>query len=178
MAGTDIFNILWNDDMEDWDGYIVENPNMSRYIKMIDNTDNFNALSKLISVTNKGKKKKKKKYVPPVTIAKEPTDKQRFKNEQKAIHKKKQKWVIGGHYIQKIKPKDGSKTLVWEYELIKFVYTINDYPMNSLIVKRVSGPDEQIYTVGHNDCKRLHIKYQPGLQIMSMDTPNLKLKTK
>jgi hypothetical protein len=48
--------------------------------------------------------------------------------------------------------------------------------MNSLIVKKLSGPEEKIYSLTPYDCKRLHIKFQPGLQIMSMNTKNLRLK--
>lgn len=102
------------------------------------------------------------------------TDKQIAK--QNAKKKIKKKWFVGSIYSQKIKPRDGSKPLVWEYELIKYVYTINDYEMNSLIVKKLSGPEEKIYSLTPYDCKRLHIKFQPGLQIMSMNTKNLRLK--
>lgn len=102
------------------------------------------------------------------------TDKQIAK--QNAKKKIKKKWFVGSIYSQKIKPRDGSKPLVWEYELIKYIYTINDYEMNSLIVKKLSGPEEKIYSLTPYDCKRLHIKFQPGLQIMSMNTKNLRLK--
>jgi hypothetical protein len=88
----------------------------------------------------------------------------------------KTKWVIGGIYVQKIKPRNGSKPLIWEYELIKYVYTIKDYQMNSLIVKKISGPEERIFSLSPYDCKRLHIKFQQGLQIISMNTKNLRLK--
>lgn len=100
------------------------------------------------------------------------------KQNAKKLAKKyiKTKWVIGGIYVQKIKPRNGSKPLIWEYELIKYVYTINDYQMNSLIVKKISGPEERIFSLSPYDCKRLHIKFQQGLQIISMNTKNLRLK--
>ncbi len=100
------------------------------------------------------------------------------KQNAKKIAKKciKTKWVIGGIYVQKIKPRNGSKPLIWEYELIKYVYTIKDYQMNSLIVKKISGPEERIFSLSPYDCKRLHIKFQQGLQIISMNTKNLRLK--
>jgi hypothetical protein len=100
------------------------------------------------------------------------------KQKAKKIAKKciKTKWVIGGTYVQKIKPRNGSKPLIWKYELIKYVYTINDYQMNSLIVKKISGPEERIFSLSPYDCKRLHIKFQQGLQIISMNTKNLRLK--
>ena len=100
------------------------------------------------------------------------------KQNAKKLAKKcsKTKWVIGGTYVQKIKPRNGSKPLIWEYELIKYVYTIKDYQMNSLIVKKISGPDERIFSLSPYDCKRLHIKFQQGLQIISMNTKNLRLK--
>lgn len=100
------------------------------------------------------------------------------KQNAKKLAKKciKTKWVIGGIYVQKIKPRNGSKPLIWEYELVKYVYTINDYQMNSLIVKKISGPEERIFSLSPYDCKRLHIKFQQGLQIISMNTKNLRLK--
>lgn len=100
------------------------------------------------------------------------------KQNAKKLAKKcsKTKWVVGGTYVQKIKPRNGSKPLIWEYELIKYVYTIKDYQMNSLIVKKISGPDERIFSLSPYDCKRLHIKFQQGLQIISMNTKNLRLK--
>lgn len=100
------------------------------------------------------------------------------KQNAKKLAKKciKTKWVIGGIYVQKIKPRNGSKPLIWEYELIKYVYTIKDYQMNSLIVKKISGPEERIFSLSPYDCKRLHIKFQQGLQIISMNTKNLRLK--
>lgn len=102
------------------------------------------------------------------------------KQNAKKLAKKciKTKWVIGGIYVQKIKPRNGSKPLIWEYELIKYVYTIKDYQMNSLIVKKISGPEERIFSLSPYDCKRLHIKFQQGLQIISMNTKNLRLKKK
>ena len=48
--------------------------------------------------------------------------------------------------------------------------------MNSLIVKKISGPEERIFSLSPYDCKRLHIKFQQGLQIISMNTKNLRLK--
>lgn len=108
----------------------------------------------------------------------EQTQDRTVKQNAKKLAKKcsKTKWVIGGTYVQKIKPRNGSKPLIWEYELIKYVYTIKDYQMNSLIVKKISGPDERIFSLSPYDCKRLHIKFQQGLQIISMNTKNLRLK--
>ena len=110
-------------------------------------------------------------------IVKQKPDRTVKQNAKKLAKKcSKTKWVIGGTYVQKIKPRNGSKPLIWEYELIKYVYTINDYQMNSLIVKKISGPDERIFSLSPYDCKRLHIKFQQGLQIISMNTKNLRLK--
>lgn len=101
--------------------------------------------------------------------AKEPiTRKQEFKREQKALYKNK-KWEIGATYILKSKRRDGSDNLVKEFVLKKFIWTEKLMPVNVLIMKQVSGPCNNLYTLNKFDCQRYHIKFEPGLQVWSME---------
>ena len=47
--------------------------------------------------------------------------------------------------------------------------TKKDELLNILILKQVEGPKGTIFTLNRNDCKRYHIKYEPGLQVFSME---------
>ena len=51
---------------------------------------------------------------------------------------------------------------------MKFVYSMNDTETNILILKQIYGPKGTMYTLNRHDCKKLHIKYEPGLQVFSM----------
>lgn len=55
------------------------------------------------------------------------------------------------------------------YKLIKYIYSDKTEIVNALIMLQVGGEkSDTIYTLTQKDCKRYHIKYQPGLQVFSM----------
>jgi len=93
--------------------------------------------------------------------------KQELKRKSKEEINKK--YQIGKTYYTRIKSKCGSESITKEYKLIKYVYTIRNIVTNSLIVKQISGPQGKIYTLTKHDCKILHVKFEPGLQILSME---------
>lgn len=99
---------------------------------------------------------------PPVEMTK-----QEAKNKAKADIGKK--FVIGQVYMLRQKSVCGSKEIVKKYVLKKFIYTSKNEILNVLILKQIEGPTGTIFTLNRNDCKRYHIKYEPGLQVFSME---------
>ena len=93
--------------------------------------------------------------------------KQEAKNKAKAYIGKK--FVIGQVYMLRQKSVCGSKEIVKKYVLKKFIYTSKNEILNVLILKQIEGPTGTIFTLNRNDCKRYHIKYEPGLQVFSME---------
>ena len=100
---------------------------------------------------------------PETTPAKTKRD---YKNEAKA--KVKRKFKLGDLISLKIKSKGGSKEIIKGFKVMKFVYSMNDSETNILILKQIYGPKGTMYTLNRHDCKKLHIKYEPGLQVFSM----------
>lgn len=101
-----------------------------------------------------------------IFVEKEPT-KQELKHQMKDLVKKK--FVVGKKYMLKQKSICGSQEIVKKYICKKFIYTSKTKPLNVLIMKQVEGPTGKIFTLNKNDCKRYHIKYEPGLQVFSME---------
>jgi hypothetical protein len=64
------------------------------------------------------------------------------------------------------------------YKVIKYIYTMNRIETNILILKQIYGPQGHIYTLNAHDCRKLHIKYQPGLQVFPMNMNWGKFKVK
>ena len=95
------------------------------------------------------------------------TEKQKLKKqEKKKINKK---FIIGDTYILRSKRVKGCKQTVKEFIIKKYIYTINDEPVNVVIVKQVSGDMSNIFTLNRNDCKKLHLKFEEGLQVYPME---------
>lgn len=93
--------------------------------------------------------------------------KQKAKNNAKALVKKK--FVVGKKYMLRQKSVCGSREIIKKYVCKKFIYTVKNELLNILILKQVEGPKGTIFTLNRNDCKRYHIKYEPGLQVFSME---------
>lgn len=93
--------------------------------------------------------------------------KREAKNNAKALVKKK--FVVGKKYMLRQKSVCGSREIIKKYVCKKFIYTVKDELLNILILKQVEGPKGTIFTLNRNDCKRYHIKYEPGLQVFSME---------
>ena len=89
-----------------------------------------------------------------------------YKHEAKA--KVKRKFKLGDLISLKIKSKGGSKEVIKGFRVVKTVYSMNDTETNILILKQIYGPKGTMYTLNRHDCKKLHIKYEPELQVFSM----------
>ena len=109
------------------------------------------------------KEQEQEAYIEPVAEV----TKQEAKNNAKALVKKK--FVVGKKYMLRQKSVCGSREIIKKYVCKKFIYTVKDELLNILILKQVEGPKGTIFTLNRNDCKRYHIKYEPGLQVFSME---------
>lgn len=89
-------------------------------------------------------------------------DKQNLKNDIKS--KINVKFVIGDKYLLQYKNKKLNKTFI----LKKFIYCVNDEPLNIVIMKQINGPLSTRYTISKADCLKFHIKYEKGLEVFSM----------
>lgn len=85
--------------------------------------------------------------------------------KSKAKSEINKKFVRGSYYFLK----DKCSNTIKEFELKQIIWTINDNIINALIMKQISGPNNSIFTLNKYDCKKFHIKFEPGLQIFSMD---------
>ena len=99
-------------------------------------------------------------------------------SKRKAKEKVRRKFVVGELISLKTKSKCGSKEVIKGYKVVKFFYTINDIETNALVLKQIYGPQSQIYTLNIHDCRKLHIKYEPGLEVFSMNLNWGKFKPK
>lgn len=120
------------------------------------NTNNNDITKNLIIIDNTGEPQK--------TFELSKSD---IKHKAKSLIKKKFK--IGSIYMLRHKSICGSKEIIKKYVLKKFIYSSNDQILNVLIMKQIDGPKGTIFTLNRNDCKRYHIKYEPGLQVFSME---------
>lgn len=85
------------------------------------------------------------------------------RQEKKKINKK---FVVNHTYHLRTKLNNENRKI---FVLKKFIYTINDLPVNILILKQLSGEKNKIFTLSREECKILHIKYEDGLQVWPMD---------
>lgn len=83
------------------------------------------------------------------------------KAKQQAKSMVKTKFIVGKWYYFKSKQ--------YPYELKKFVYTVNRQIVNKVIVKPLFDNTEFNETLNSIDCKKYHIKYEPGLVVLSMN---------
>ena len=92
----------------------------------------------------------------------------KYKAKHEAKRNMKKRFKIGKRYILRIKPKDGSREVIMGFQCKKFIYTMNDMPMNIVIMKQVYGEEGKKYTLDRNECLKFHVKFEPGLEVWPM----------
>lgn len=88
--------------------------------------------------------------------------------KQEAKKQIKTKFIIGHIYRLAYRANDKyykQKT----FKLIKFIYTINNNPVNILILKSLDNEHYHKFSLNKNECLKYHIKYQPGLEVYPMN---------
>lgn len=81
------------------------------------------------------------------------------------------KFKIGDFICLRTKAKGGCKRIERVYQIKQIVWSMNDLVIKALVVKQVSGPNYNMFSMNRYDCTRVHVKYEPGLQFLSMDLP-------
>lgn len=96
-------------------------------------------------------------------------------SKQKAKKVTINRYKIGDILVLRGKIKDGCNRLEKTFEVKKVIWSIRSNPVNVLILKQLSGTNNN-RSLTKNDCKKYHIKYEPGLQVYSMLTSFSKRK--
>lgn len=78
------------------------------------------------------------------------------------------KWVNGNIYKLRVRGRFGIRGYERKYVLKKFIYNVKNVAVNVVIMKQLTGPRSTTFTLSKTDCIRFHIKYEEGLQVMSM----------
>lgn len=81
------------------------------------------------------------------------------------IKKLKPTYIPGQVYSIQGKNCDGFSVAKRFYKIIHVIKTLFDIPINSLVVRQISGPQSTIWTLSRNDCDKLNIQYYPHLQL-------------
>ena len=99
-----------------------------------------------------------------------------FNKRYNYVNKKKQKLTRGAIYSLRGNECDGFKMPERLYQVVNTVAKFGEVSIDSVIMKQIGGPPSyQTFTLTKNECNRLHIKYEEGLQIWPK---NLKWKRK
>lgn len=88
---------------------------------------------------------------------------------QKLKQEVKRKFVKGEYLTLRIKSNISAKRINRIYQVKQIVWSIDDTPIKAIVVKQVYGPNYNMCSLNHQDCKRIHVKYEQGLQFLSMD---------
>lgn len=80
-------------------------------------------------------------------------------------------FIVGEKYALKGVACDGFEMKEKVYKLIGLIDTYGGVPIESVIVKQVSGETGNIYTLSKNDCSKLGIEFQQGLQLFPKRLP-------
>lgn len=78
---------------------------------------------------------------------------------------------VGSLYTLEQPIRDGFTVPNSVYELKGILDTYAGIEINSLIVRKVEGPDVMKYTVSKQDCERFGIPYEPQLEILPQSLP-------
>lgn len=78
------------------------------------------------------------------------------------------KYKIGDILVLRGKIRDGSRRIVKVFEVKKIIWSVKSQIVNVLVLKQLEGPNNN-RTLTKDDCKKYHIKYEPGLQVYSMN---------
>jgi hypothetical protein len=80
-------------------------------------------------------------------------------------------FIVGEKYALKGVACDGFDMKEDVYELIGLIDSFGGVPIESVIVKQVSGEQGNIFTLSKNDCAKLGMEFQQGLQLFPKSLP-------
>ena len=80
-------------------------------------------------------------------------------------------FIVGEKYSLKGVACDGFDMKEDIYELIGVIDTFGGVPVEAVIVKQISGEEGNIFTLSKNDCSKLGMEFQTGLQLFPKSLP-------
>lgn len=81
----------------------------------------------------------------------------------------KKRFVVGNIY-KLVEGKQNKFTQPKIFKCVKFIYTIKTQPVYIVIMKLLNTANTyQKFALNQTDCAKYHIKYEPGLEVYSMD---------
>lgn len=86
------------------------------------------------------------------------------------------KFIVGQKYALKGTICDGFDMETKVYKLVKIVDDFLGTPINSIIVKQISGSNGRIFALSKNDCTYHDIEYENGLQLFPQNLPWIRVK--
>jgi hypothetical protein len=98
----------------------------------------------------------------------EPSVKHKSKQEAKESISSYKIFKRGDIVALKIKPKCCNNRITLIYKIKQIVWTMDEIPINAYVVKQINEPIMGKTFLGVHDCKNLHVKYESGLQLLSM----------
>lgn len=112
----------------------------------------------------------------------EPSEKSKLLTQLKESVSNRRRFKKGAYLMLRTKLLDRTGRLEKIYVVRQVVWSIDDVVIKGLVVKQVAGINLNMSSLTRNDCLTLHVKYEPGLQLLSMELPWLpvslnKLKT-
>lgn len=101
----------------------------------------------------------------------EPSEKSQLLTSLKDSVQNIKRFKIGNHLMLRTKLLDRTGRHEKIFVVRQIVWSIEDIVIKGIVVKQLSGINMNMGSLSRYDCQRLHVKYEPGLQIMSMELP-------
>ena len=86
------------------------------------------------------------------------------------------KFIVGNKYMLRYKQKFSRIIIQRTYLIKQIIWCIDLVPVQAVIVKPLDGQYDSRLCLNIHDCERLHVKYEPGLKVMSMKLNWIKMK--
>lgn len=101
----------------------------------------------------------------------EPSDKSKLLTELKNSVNNRRLFHRGAYLMLRTKLKDRTGRVEKIYQVKQVVWSIDELPVKAVVVKQLTGPNNNISALSRYDCIGLHVKYESGLQVLSMELP-------
>lgn len=101
----------------------------------------------------------------------EPSDKSKLLTELKNSVNNRRLFHRGAYLMLRTKLRDRAGRVEKIYHVKQVVWSIDELPVKAVVVKQLTGPNNNISALSRYDCTGLHVKYEAGLQVLSMELP-------
>lgn len=101
----------------------------------------------------------------------EPSDKSKLLTELKNSVNNRRLFHRGAYLMLRTKLRDRAGRVEKIYQVKQVIWSIDELPVKAVVVKQLTGPNNNISALSRYDCAGLHVKYESGLQVLSMELP-------